>query len=948
MSSSGVSSPGQGQTSGQGFDHSIGHPDSAADELVPTEPFSDRNPLDEPKESSKAATPPHLDQSSPTGGYSIGGPLYPANLSSHSFHNWSVKDKEDRSPTTEDQPQEHLQPAVLNAKDSPRDHQTLLMLLEQQNKKRLQLAKNEDAAVSLESSVQSPVVEQQKHQLPALEPPAPTSSSNMNRETIGKGSWHPTNRALHDYQLQLMLLERQNKKRLLMARQEDNLAKETGVSKPPESKAAKEGCPVESPHPKRQRVISATTALPGHMEGTATSNHALQDYQMQLMLWEQQKRKKRLLQAQLEQQPSSTEIATQQTVEDVSANDLPQILQKRHEDVNERISSRTRHENIRDIRSDGLFRDQPGTVHSERTDRLGRPEESPPDVKSPEDLNDRIRYQRETVERAASLWEEQKLGRSGWANYALQDYMKQLVLLDQLVRRFDRMTKVEAVKTTQSNGPSHESSVPGELEASEQSYNGKNVHTQIKKHRELVTEVEAASRALHKEKFEGRRTLRDYFENIQKGRPGLGLDQLKTMSCKHEATKLRLNARKEAAERSLQEFEALSQPPPEESACLKCELREIEQVKDMASRSLEHIMRGEGEYGERRNSAIHDALRQLNDCDAKIKETRDLIFRGKKWTPRIREGQDRPTLSKSHIKEPNGGPMPPGSSLSPHMGDSRTASPRNGNATLQEAQRQAMHSQQLRSSHQQQKHLLLAQQQQQHAMQKTQLGAQIQAQLQAQTQMLQKKALLTAQEDQWQSEKVDDAAKQELDRPQSEVAQQHGQRQRACLACQHEQLAQCLKQRDNNVAEALSAQDRQQEQQQDESSAFNDDNSRAMGKINEESISKGCDSSSTTASSPMEVEKPNFSDKEGATKATGNQGRSNQTIPLRLRGDNNVKPLNDKEKDRRLEEPRQKWAWSMIDNNDMIIDESEDEDEDEDEDYIDVSKDGEFGRMSIC
>ena len=71
------------------------------------------------------------------------------------------------------------------------------------------------------------------------------------------------NHALQDYQMQLMLLEQQNKKRLLMA-------------------------------PREQQNQAAPV----------TRNHALEGYQMQLMLLEQQN-KKRLLMAQREQQASS-------------------------------------------------------------------------------------------------------------------------------------------------------------------------------------------------------------------------------------------------------------------------------------------------------------------------------------------------------------------------------------------------------------------------------------------------------------------------------------------------------------------------------------------------------------------------------------------------------------------------------------------------------------------
>tara|TARA_R110002003_G_scaffold124_3_gene11199 strand:- start:26276 stop:29233 length:2958 start_codon:yes stop_codon:yes gene_type:complete len=85
---------------------------------------------------------------------------------------------------------------------------------------------------------------------PALSMPIPTL--NANEQSSHRGS-QQGNHALQDYNMQLMLLEQQNRKRLLLARQEqDNMMGNQG-------------------------------------------NHALQDYNMQLMLLEQQNRKRLLL-----------------------------------------------------------------------------------------------------------------------------------------------------------------------------------------------------------------------------------------------------------------------------------------------------------------------------------------------------------------------------------------------------------------------------------------------------------------------------------------------------------------------------------------------------------------------------------------------------------------------------------------------------------------------------
>jgi hypothetical protein len=83
--------------------------------------------------------------------------------------------------------------------------------------------------------------------------------------------------ALQDYQMQLMLLEQQNKKRALMARQNYSDTIQSGFDG------------------QRNIVeISPRPSIPA-----AKANHSLQDYQMQMMLLEQQN-KKRLLMARQE------------------------------------------------------------------------------------------------------------------------------------------------------------------------------------------------------------------------------------------------------------------------------------------------------------------------------------------------------------------------------------------------------------------------------------------------------------------------------------------------------------------------------------------------------------------------------------------------------------------------------------------------------------------------
>ena len=127
------------------------------------------------------------------------------------------------------------------------DYQMQLMLLEQHNKKRLLRARQEQDTMGQSSS---------------------QPSHNM---AMATSSFPFGNHALRDHQMQLMLLEQQNRLRLLRARQEQDTIGQSSS---------------QSFH----NMAMATSSFP-------FGNHALQDYQMQLMLLEQQK-KKRLLMAQ--------------------------------------------------------------------------------------------------------------------------------------------------------------------------------------------------------------------------------------------------------------------------------------------------------------------------------------------------------------------------------------------------------------------------------------------------------------------------------------------------------------------------------------------------------------------------------------------------------------------------------------------------------------------------
>jgi hypothetical protein len=122
---------------------------------------------------------------------------------------------------------------------------------------------------------------QQKMEMGAGGPQGMEGSFDMNQQRpMANGAVNPSpgNHALQDYQMQLMLLEQQNKKRLLMARQEqENVNQVPGSSQPGQiqfSGAApgmspSNGRPGPSPTPNDQMKRLATPKIgPGNMPGS--------------------------------------------------------------------------------------------------------------------------------------------------------------------------------------------------------------------------------------------------------------------------------------------------------------------------------------------------------------------------------------------------------------------------------------------------------------------------------------------------------------------------------------------------------------------------------------------------------------------------------------------------------------------------------------------------------
>ena len=181
------------------------------------------------------------------------------------------------------------------------DYQMQLMLLEQQNKNRLIMAREDSKDYS--SNTASP--NHQDGSRPSVQVPI-TNQSNA-----------PKNHALQDYQMQLMLLEQQNKNRLIVAREESN------------------EYPSDTASPSQHDGSRPTGQIPVVNQPSTPKNHALQDYQMQLMLLEQQN-KDRLLTAReasneyLQDQDNTNSIAKQRLEVEQRNEERPALALQDH------------------------------------------------------------------------------------------------------------------------------------------------------------------------------------------------------------------------------------------------------------------------------------------------------------------------------------------------------------------------------------------------------------------------------------------------------------------------------------------------------------------------------------------------------------------------------------------------------------------------------------------
>jgi hypothetical protein len=147
--------------------------------------------------------------------------------------------------------------------DRPTEYQKGLMELEQQNKRRLLSARQEQEQISSHSN--------SGELFKSVNPPFHFNNS--------PDKYH----ALEDYERQLLLLEQQNRKRFQMARQEQEK-------------------PI-SPFPNSGKLFSPVNP-PIHSNVSAGKNSALEDYERQLMLLEQQNRKRLLMARQEQEKPT--------------------------------------------------------------------------------------------------------------------------------------------------------------------------------------------------------------------------------------------------------------------------------------------------------------------------------------------------------------------------------------------------------------------------------------------------------------------------------------------------------------------------------------------------------------------------------------------------------------------------------------------------------------------
>ena len=222
-------------------------------------------------------------------------------------------------------------PPPLTESHALQDYQVQIMLLEQQKKKRELMARQEPeqrsaflpkAAPRLPSPTENHHLADYQIQMTLLEQQKRKRKQSLEQE-IEHTSGSPTNAQPHrtrptdnhacqDYQMQLMLLDQQKKKRAMV------------VKKEPEEKLIEDFEPQPRSGPDRENT-HWQALLGTNPDGPPT------DYQMQLMLLEQQN-KKRLMQARIQRRETTPADYQTQLRELEKANEKRLMLQKQNKE----------------------------------------------------------------------------------------------------------------------------------------------------------------------------------------------------------------------------------------------------------------------------------------------------------------------------------------------------------------------------------------------------------------------------------------------------------------------------------------------------------------------------------------------------------------------------------------------------------------------------------------
>lgn len=167
------------------------------------------------------------------------------------------------------------------------DYNMQLMLLEQQNRKRLMLARGDQQKPAIAGALNA----QEGEQVIEM-----GSAPGVQVNSGDKGALHKT--ALTDYQMQIMLLEQQMKKTLLLTRSSQQKPTVGGT---PGAQMCKQGMEMGS-------AMGLQMDVQDKRGKSDAPKAALTDYQMQLMLLEQQG-KKRYMEAKLENEQQNTTVS---------------------------------------------------------------------------------------------------------------------------------------------------------------------------------------------------------------------------------------------------------------------------------------------------------------------------------------------------------------------------------------------------------------------------------------------------------------------------------------------------------------------------------------------------------------------------------------------------------------------------------------------------------------